>query len=73
METKVKYGSKIIETATASQPFVSFRVIWRKKLSFGAENSGFSLTVPDNFALLPTDNGAIQNELPLEKGDSHNE
>tara|TARA_R110001606_G_scaffold105716_1_gene230001 strand:- start:35966 stop:36088 length:123 start_codon:yes stop_codon:yes gene_type:complete len=37
-------------------------------LSFGAENSGFSLTRPDNFALLLTDNGAIQNELPSEKG-----
>jgi len=57
-----------LETATASQPFVSFRVIWRKKLPFGAENSGFSLTPPDNFALLQPDKGAIQNELPLEKG-----
>jgi len=67
-ETKVKCGSKIFETATASQPFVSFPVIRRRKLSFGAENSGFSLTRPDNFALLLTDNGAIQNELPSEKG-----
>jgi hypothetical protein len=64
----VKCGSRISETATASQPFVSFPVIWRKNLPFGAENSDFSLTLPDNFALLRPDHSAIQIELPLEKG-----
>lgn len=67
-ETTVNCRGKIFETGEASPPFVSFPVIWRKKVGFGAENSGFSLTHPDNFALLLPDNGAIQNELPLEKG-----
>jgi len=67
-ETKLKWRSKIFETATAFQPFVSFPVIRRIKWGLGAENSGFSLTHPDNFALLLPDKGAIQNELPSEKG-----
>jgi hypothetical protein len=67
-ETKVKCGGKIFETATACQPFVSFPVIRRTKWGLGAENSGFSLTRPDNFALLLPDKGAIQNELPFKKG-----
>tara|TARA_R110000824_G_scaffold17309_5_gene70448 strand:+ start:2187 stop:2459 length:273 start_codon:yes stop_codon:yes gene_type:complete len=72
-ETLVKPSRKIIETVKASQPFVPFPVIWRKKCGFGAENSGFSLTRSDNFALLLPDKGAIQKNCHQRRGDTQNE
>jgi hypothetical protein len=71
--TTLKYSRELFKITKALQPICSFTIFCRKKWGFSAENSGFTLTHSDNFALLLPDKAAIHKNCHQRRGDTHNE